>query len=51
MPSVMVGRFQNTLNQVDIEYVTENKLHVVRRIAGGGAVYHDLGNSCFATLE
>ncbi len=43
-PSVIVGRFQNTVEEIDTDYVLEHDIHVVRRITGGGAVYHDLGN-------
>ena len=43
-PSVIVGRFQNTVEEIDTDYIREHGVHVVRRITGGGAVYHDLGN-------
>lgn len=43
-PTVVVGRYQNTAEEINSEYVKENGIHVVRRITGGGAVYHDLGN-------
>ncbi len=43
-PSVIVGRFQNTAQEVNAAYAAEHGIHVVRRITGGGAVYHDLGN-------
>lgn len=43
-PSIIVGRFQNTLEEINTAFVEENKIHVVRRNSGGGAVYHDLGN-------
>ena len=43
-PSVIVGRFQNTLEEINYDYVHEKKINVVRRNTGGGAVYHDLGN-------
>ncbi|WP_425755182.1 lipoate--protein ligase [Ihubacter sp. rT4E-8] len=51
-PSVIVGRHQNTDAEVNREYVTTRNISVVRRLTGGGAVYHDLGNinlSFFAT--
>ncbi|MDR1482931.1 MAG: lipoate--protein ligase [Synergistaceae bacterium] len=43
-PSIIVGRFQNTLEEVNAPFVEEHGIHVVRRNSGGGAVYHDLGN-------
>ncbi|MGI6253329.1 MAG: lipoate--protein ligase [Aminivibrio sp.] len=43
-PSVIVGRFQNTSQEVDRAFVEGRGIRVVRRISGGGAVYHDLGN-------
>ena len=43
-PTIVVGRFQNTLEEVNSDFVKEHAIHVVRRISGGGAVYHDLGN-------
>lgn len=42
--TIVVGRNQNTYEEINLEYVTANHIHVVRRITGGGAVYHDLGN-------
>lgn len=49
-PSIIIGRNQNTLEEINHEYVKENGIHVVRRISGGGAVYHDLGNLNFSFL-
>jgi lipoate---protein ligase len=43
-PSIIIGRNQNTLEEINHEYVQRNGIHVVRRLSGGGAVYHDLGN-------
>src|SRR5690554_4275914 len=49
-PSIIIGRNQNTLEEINHEYVEENGIHVVRRISGGGAVYHDLGNLNFSFI-
>ncbi len=43
-PSVIVGRNQNILQEIDRSYVEAQRLQVLRRISGGGAVYHDRGN-------
>ncbi|SMO97142.1 lipoate--protein ligase [Gracilimonas mengyeensis] len=49
-PSIIIGRNQNTLEEINDEYVRDNGIHVVRRMSGGGAVYHDLGNLNFSFI-
>jgi lipoate-protein ligase A len=46
-PSVIVGRYQNTMEEICYPLVKKMGLPVVRRLSGGGAVYHDLGNVNF----
>lgn len=43
-PTIVVGRFQNTLEEINTDFVTKNSINVVRRMSGGGTVYHDWGN-------
>jgi lipoate-protein ligase A len=49
-PSVIIGRNQNTIEEIDSEYVKDSSIHVVRRLSGGGAVYHDFGNLNFSFI-
>ncbi len=46
-PSLIVGKHQNTLAEINLNFVEKNDIKVVRRISGGGTVYHDLGNLNF----
>ena len=44
-PSVIIGRFQNNIDEIiDVSFAEKNNIQIVRRNSGGGAVYHDLGN-------
>lgn len=49
--TIVVGRNQNTLAEINAEYVRKKGIHVVRRMSGGGAVYHDLGNVNYTFIE
>jgi len=49
-PSIIIGKNQNTIEEINTDYVEENGIHVVRRLSGGGAVYHDLGNLNFSFI-
>ena len=42
--TVVIGRNQNTIEEINSKYIKENDVNVVRRMSGGGEVYHDLGN-------
>ncbi len=49
-PSIIIGKHQNTIEEINAPYVEKNNIIVVRRISGGGAVYHDFGNLNFSFL-
>ena len=49
-PAVIVGVNQNALQEVNLGYTKENSIKVVRRLTGGGAVYHDSGNLCYTVI-
>ena len=49
-PSIIIGKNQITIEEVNQEYIDRNDIHVVRRISGGGAVYHDFGNLNFSFI-
>lgn len=42
--TIVIGRYQDLLEEVNMKFATEEGISIVRRNSGGGAVYHDLGN-------
>ncbi|MDD7322889.1 MAG: lipoate--protein ligase, partial [Limosilactobacillus mucosae] len=47
-PCIIVGRNQNTMEEINAEYCREHNITITRRLSGGGAMYQDLGNMCFS---
>lgn len=50
-PAIIVGKHQNTLEEINEKYVQEKNIQVARRMSGGGAVYHDEGNLNFSFVK
>lgn len=50
-PAIIVGKHQNTLQEINKEYIDQQGIHVVRRLSGGGAVYHDLNNLNYTIIS
>jgi lipoate-protein ligase A len=49
-PAIIIGRNQNTIEEIATDVVEARDITVVRRVSGGGAVYHDLGNLNFSFM-
>src|SRR5690625_3691668 len=49
-PSIIIGKNQNSVEEINTDYVEKNNIKVVRRLSGGGAVYHDEGNLNFSFI-
>lgn len=49
--AIIVGKHQNTLSEINSEFVKANEIKVIRRLSGGGAVFHDLGNLNFTFIR
>ncbi len=49
--SVIVGKHQNAMSEINYHYIKKNNIPVIRRLSGGGTVYHDKGNLNFAFIS
>ncbi|KRM96927.1 lipoate-protein ligase [Liquorilactobacillus aquaticus DSM 21051] len=49
-PCIIIGRNQNTLEEIDQQYCRDKNIVVTRRLSGGGAMYDDLGNLSFSFI-
>lgn len=50
-PTIVIGKNQNVYEELNLGYTEKHKIHVARRMSGGGAVYHDLGNLNFTVIR
>jgi lipoate-protein ligase A len=49
--TVVIGKHQNALGEIDYKFVKSNNIKLARRISGGGAVFHDTGNLNFTYIK
>ena len=49
--AIIVGKHQNTLAEINYDFVRDNRIKVIRRLSGGGTVFHDLGNINFTFIR
>jgi len=50
-PSVVIGKYQNVLAEVNLDFIQRNNIKIARRSSGGGTVFHDLGNLNLTFIE
>lgn len=50
-PSVVIGKHQNLIEEVNMKYCFENNIKIARRLSGGGCVYHDLKNLNYTIIS
>jgi lipoate-protein ligase A len=50
-PTIVIGKHQNAIEEINKAYTDKHGIHVVRRLSGGGAVYHDLNNLNYTIIS
>lgn len=50
-PAIIIGKHQNAIQEINKEYTDKHGIQVVRRLSGGGAVYHDLNNLNYTIIS
>lgn len=50
-PAIIIGKHQNTIQEINKEYIDAHGINVARRLSGGGAVYHDLNNLNYTIIS
>jgi lipoate---protein ligase len=50
-PSLIIGKHQSPHREINTKYIYKNKIPVIRRISGGGSVFHDMGNLNFCFIR
>ena len=50
-PSLIIGKHQSAHKEADTKFLDENKFPLIRRISGGGTVFHDKGNLNFTFIK
>ncbi|MDP2842993.1 MAG: lipoate--protein ligase, partial [Acetobacterium sp.] len=49
-PTLMIGKYQNTIEEINVDFAQKNGIKVVRRITGGGTIYTDMGGWQFSFI-
>ncbi|MBN2796292.1 MAG: lipoate--protein ligase [Clostridia bacterium] len=49
-PSLVIGRHQNPWKEIEMSSLVDSSIHIVRRLSGGGTVFHDKGNLNYAFI-
>jgi len=50
-PTLMIGRYQNALAEINMDYAKAHNIHIVRRVTGGGTIYTDMNGWQFSFIN